>query len=35
MALKSIEAGRNAGVPMPVQEKKINTNFISQKAKGK
>lgn len=26
--LKSIEAGRNAGVPMPAAEKKIRTNFI-------
>jgi hypothetical protein len=26
--LKSIEAGWNAGVPMPAAEKKIRTNFI-------
>ncbi len=26
--LKCIEAGRNAGVPRPVQEEKIRTNFI-------
>jgi len=26
--LKSIEAGKNAGIPMPFQEEKIRTNFI-------
>jgi multimeric flavodoxin WrbA len=26
--LKSIEAGKNAGIPMPAEEKRISTNFI-------